>query len=433
MDTTPRADLARFFANRFGMFIHWGLYAMVGRGEWLRNEWSMPNTEFATYLANFNPTHFDPRAWARAAREAGMRYVVVTAKHHEGFCLWDSAHTECKATRTPFGRDALREVVDAFRAEDLRIGLYYSLLDWQHEHYTIDRFHPLRAHPDREALNRGRDLRRYVDYVHAQVRELLSGYGDIDILWFDFSFEATAGDPAKGRAEWRSEELAAMIRQLQPGIIINNRFDLPEQADIETPEQYTLEEPLRDADGRLLPWEGCHSLCAAWCYHQADDEHWKSARQCLNLLIDNVCANGNLLMNVGPTSLGELDARTLARLGAYADWMRHHAAAIHACGCAPDGIPEPRDCRYTYNAQTRRLYVHIMNWPFRFLTLRGLSGRVAYAQMLNDGCQVKFHDADRIEAHPHLRKRTPAGSVVLELPVQQPPVAVPVIELRLKD
>ncbi|MBQ6599320.1 MAG: alpha-L-fucosidase, partial [Lentisphaeria bacterium] len=221
-----KGDSSWFTHDRFGMFIHWGLYSMPARHEWIRNYEQISNEDYEKYFDQFNPDLFDASEWAAAAKNAGMKYVVFTTKHHEGFCMFDSQYTDYKSTNTKCGRDLLREVVDAFRAEGLKIGLYHSLIDWHHPDFTIDSIHPLRNHPDREALNQGRDMSRYRTYLHNQTREILTNYGDIDIIWFDFSYPKAEYNP-KGHDEWGSEELVKMIRSIRPSILINNRLDLP--------------------------------------------------------------------------------------------------------------------------------------------------------------------------------------------------------------
>ncbi len=220
-----------FVNDRFGMFIHWGLYALPARHEWVKQREELSDEQYAPYFKYFNPVRFDPGKWADLAREAGMKYMVITSKHHDGFCLWDSQHTDYKATNTPWGKDLLAEVVAAFRSRGLKIGFYYSLIDWRHPDFTVDRIHAQRNHPDRAGLNRGRDMSKYRDYMKDQVRELLSNYGKIDVIWYDFSYP---GEDGKGRDDWDSPGLEALSRSLQPGIIINNRLDLPSSADFHT-------------------------------------------------------------------------------------------------------------------------------------------------------------------------------------------------------
>ncbi len=424
-----KGDTGWFTHDRFGMFIHWGLYSMPGRHEWIRNYEEIPNEDYEKYFEQFNPDLFNPKEWAKAAREAGMKYFVITTKHHEGFCMWDTKYTDYKITNTPCGRDLLREIVDAFRAEGLKVGFYHSLIDWHHPDFTVDNVHPLRNRPDRAKLNEGRDMARYREYLHNQVRELLTEFGKIDIIWFDFSYPQW-GEDGKGHADWDSEGLVRMIRELQPGIMINNRLDLPGGGDVITPEQNTPDDPVTDENGNPVVWEGCQTFSGSWGYHR-DELTWKSAKQCIDMLINHVCRNGNLLMNVGPTSRGYIDHRAMERLKAYAEWMKYHSRSIYGCGMA-EGLVEPRDCRYTYNRETNRLYLHIMNWPFKHIHLKGLSGKVKYAQFLHDGSEVKMRDSANAQVHVSLSHKTPAGAVTVDLPVVKPAVEVPVIELILK-
>ena len=192
---TP-GDTSWFVHDRFGLFIHWGTYALAARHEWVKQYEQIPDEVYDQYFRHFDPDLYDPEVWAQAAADAGMKYFVVTTKHHEGFCLWDSALTDYKATNTPYGRDVLRPMVDAFRARNLRVGFYHSLIDWHHPHFVIDDVHPSRNHPERARLNAERDQRLYAEYLHGQVRELLTQFGDVDILWLDFSYPGPNG---KGR------------------------------------------------------------------------------------------------------------------------------------------------------------------------------------------------------------------------------------------
>src|SRR5947209_8215789 len=295
-----RGETGWFVQDRFGMFIHWGLYAAAARHEWVQNREEIDEAAYRKYFEHFDPDLYDPKAWARAAREAGMKYFVVTTKHHEGFCLWDSKHTDWKAPNTPCGKDLLRPLVEAFRAEGLKVGFYYSLIDWHHPEFPIDVFHPLRNRPDAAELNKSRDVRKYAAYMRDQVRELLTDFGRIDILWFDFSYPTSEykGLPGKGHADWESEKLLALVRELQPHVIVDNRLDLPaENADIHTPEQFQPREWVQ-VDGKPVVWEACQTFSGSWGYHR-DEASWKSPEQLVRMLINTVATGGNLLMNVG--------------------------------------------------------------------------------------------------------------------------------------
>jgi alpha-L-fucosidase len=423
----PEEKKAWFTHDRFGMFIHWGIYALAARHEWVKSREEIDDQGYQRYFDAFDPDLYDPKGWARRAREAGMKYVVLTAKHHDGFCLWDSKATDYKATKTPHGRDLLAPFVEAFRAEGLKVGLYYSLLDWHHPDFAIDMYHPLRNRENAAALNVGREITRYAAYMREQVTELLTGYGKIDILWFDFSYEGRTykGLPGKGRDDWQSVELLKLVRRLAPDIIVNNRLDIASNTpDVITPEQYTPRTPPL-INGKEATWEMCQTFSGSWGYHR-DEESWKSPKQLIQILIDGVALGGNLLMNIGPTARGTFDQRAIDALEAYAKWMHLHSRAIYGAGrsayIAPDG------CRYTQKGN--RLYLHIYNWPNRYVHLDGLAGKVKYAQLLDDASEVSWVGAS---TDPHFVPPVGETTLTLDLPVKQPDVVIPVVELFLKD
>ena len=425
-----KAERMRWWTEaRFGMFIHWGLYAQPARHEWVKKYERMTNENYRKYFDIFNPDLYDPREWARMARAGGMKYAVITSKHHEGFCLFDSEYTDYKATNTPAHRDLIRPWVDAFRAEGLRVGFYYSLLDWHHPSYTIDRNHPQSAKTDEEytRLNQGRDMGVYRQYIKDQVRELLTNYGRIDIIWLDFSFPGKNG---KGRADWDSENLLKMVRELQPGIIVNDRLDLLDVEggwDFRSPEQFKPRQWVT-MNGVRVPWETCQTFSGSWGYYR-DEMTWKDTRQLLVLLIETVSKGGNLLLNVGPTARGTFDDRAQQRLREIGRWMQANSPSIHGCTQAPEGFKAPESSLLTYNPGTKRLYVHLLDWPLGQLTLEGYADRVNYAQLLHDASEVRMS----------LRKDTTwiseeakSGDLILRLPMVKPSVEIPVIELFLK-
>lgn len=415
-----------FVRDRFGLFVHWGLYALPARHEWVKNRERLTDEHYDRYFRRFDPDRYDPAAWARAARAAGMRYVVLTAKHHEGFCLWDSALTDYKATNTPAGRDLLRPFVEAFRAEGLKVGFYYSLIDWHHPDFTVDAVHPQRDDAAARAANAGRDMARYRAYLHGQVRELLTGYGPIDIFWFDFSYPGRPGG-GKGRDDWDSEGLVNLVREFGPQTIINDRLDLPGSADMVTPEQYQPRGWMARG-GRPVVWEACQTLNGSWGYDR-DNLHWKTPEQLVRLLVDTVAKGGNLLLNVGPNGRGEFGPRAEATLAAIGDWLRPHGRAIY--GCTASDFAPPPDCRFTQRGD--RLYLHLFAWPFRHVHLDGLAGRVAYAQLLHDASEIKLLALDPHAQAQNTEMAGTAGSLTLELPIEKPAVTVPVIELFLND
>jgi len=413
---------------RFGMFIHWGLYALPARHEWVKNNEKITDEAYQKYFDHFNPDLYNPVEWARAAKNAGMKYIVITSKHHEGFCLWDSKYTDYKAPKTPAGRDLLKPLVEAARAEGLKIGFYYSLLDWHHPDYTVDRCHPMWGNKEFMEKAKARDFGRYQEYLYNQVRELMTEFGTIDALFMDFSFP---GKDGKGRADWQSEKLIKMIRELQPGIVVDDRLDLldvPGGWDYRTPEQEMPKEWVQ-LDGRPVPWETCQTFSGSWGYYR-DETSWKSTNQLIGMLIETVSKGGNLLLNVGPTARGTFDRRATDRLQAMGEWMKVNSRSIYGCTQAPAEFPVPQNCLLTYNPAAKRLYVHVLRWPIDILRLDGFAGKVAYAQLLNDASEIRYTEEGLEPAGKKGEKV--ANSLVLELPIAKPGVEIPVIELFLK-
>lgn len=407
---------------RFGMFIHWGLYSMPARHEWVKNRERMTNEQYQKYFELFNPDLYNPKEWARMAREAGMKYVVLTAKHHEGFCLFDSKYTDYKSTNTPVKKDLIKEFVEAFRAEGLKVGFYYSLIDWHHPDYTIDRNHPQRQESDAEyeRLNKGKDMNKYREYMKNQVRELLTNYGEISIMWFDFSFPGKNG---KGRDDWDSENLLKLARSLQPGIIVDDRLDLRDVEggwDFTTPEQYKVEK-WPEVNGKRVPWETCQTFSGSWGYYR-DETTWKSTAQLLELLIESVSKGGNLLLNVGPTARGTFDYRAQERLKAMGEWMKVNSRSIYGCTEAPAGITAPPNTLLTYNPSTNRLYIHLLVYPLGRLTITDMADKVKYVQFLHDASEVSMSTP----------REGNKNDLSLSLPVLKPPVEIPVLEVCLK-
>jgi alpha-L-fucosidase len=413
--------------DRFGMFIHWGLYALPARHEWVKNQERITDSAYQKYFDNFNPDLFQPKEWAKMAKAAGMKYAVLTSKHHEGFCLFDSKYTDYKSTKTQAKRDLVKEFVEAFRAEGLKVGFYYSLIDWHHPDFPIDRNHPQRSSdPTAYAkLNKGKDMARYRDYLHKQVAELLTNYGKIDLMWMDFSYPGADG---KGKEDWGSVELIKMVRKLQPEIIVNDRLDLREYedgGDFVTPEQYKVAEwPMEN--GKRVAWETCQTFSGSWGYYR-DENTWKDNKQLLTLLIESVSKGGNVLLNVGPTARGTFDLRAQKALSKMGGWMAVNSRSIYGCTQA-DGFVKPDNCLLTYNPVTKRLYVHLLDYPLQKIVLPGLKGKVKYAQFLHDGSEILPVDRD---GFGYKQASGTAGDLNLSLPVIKPDTEIPVIELIL--
>lgn len=437
MKPTSTADTRWFTHDRFGLFIHWGLYALPARHEWVKHYENIPDDVYDRYFKRFDPDLYDPTLWAKAAGDAGMKYYVITTKHHEGFCLWDSKLTNYKATKTPAGRDLLKPMVKAFRDQGLRTGFYHSLIDWNHPHFTLDDLHSLRNHPDRAKLNKGRDQKKYIAYLHGQVRELVTQFGPLDILWFDFSYPSGAKDrPAnwvgKGRDDWDSANLVKLVRKHQPKVIIDDRLDLPGSGDIKTPEQFQPRQ-WPTVDGKPVVWEACQTFSGSWGYHR-DEMTWRGTDELIRTLIDCVSKGGNLLLNVGPTGRGEFDERALSRLAGIGEWMKRHSRSIYGCTQAPAEFKTPQNCLLTYNPQKKRLYVHVLAWPYKHLHLDGLPfvERVEYAQLLHDASEVAMRGVEAWQLY-HAGDGMTDKTLSLTLPQMKPNVTVPVIELFLKD
>lgn len=430
--------------DRFGMFIHWGLYSLPARHEWVKTRERINNEEYQRYFDHFDPDMYDPRTWAKTAKDAGMKHFVISTKHHEGFCLWDSEYTDYKVTNTPYGKDLLEPMVEAFREEGLRVGFYHSLVDWHHPEFPCDRFHPMRDNKEFREKDKTRNIRKYAQYLHAQVRELLTKFGRIDYIFFDLLYPSEPGknvddwdfpypgEGRKGRDDWQSQKLLKMVRELQPHILVNDRLDLngvPGGWDFKTSEQFIVRERMK-VDGKRVLWETNQTFSGSWGYHR-DEASWKSLEQLVQMLIDTVSKGGNFLLNVGPTARGEFDERAMDRLSGIGKWMRYHSRSVYGCTQAPQEFKTPQDSRLTYNPTRNRLYVHVFAWPFEELHLDGFAGKVEYAQLLNDASEIRFRQP-RWQEYTGADKSTFKDSVILQLPVRKPNVTVPVIELFLR-
>lgn len=348
--------------SRFGMFIHFGLYSIPARGEWVRSNEHMPEEDYMPFFRQFNPKGFDASRWTSQAKEAGMKYIVLTAKHHDGFCLFDSAYTDFKSTNTPFGRDIVREVLDAARKEGLKVGLYYSLLDWHHKDYPhfSDRYHPMRGNENYR--DDDRHFENYIDYLYNQVRELCTNYGKLDLMWFDFAYDDMRGE------KWKAGKLVDMVRSLQPGIIINNRLEASGEGygslaegkptkyhgDFITPEKMLPPEGIKDKNGKDLCWEACVTMNNSWGYTR-DDHNYKSPDMVIKKLVECVSKGGNFLLNVGPDGNGEFPPEAVNILKTLGEWMSINGESIYGCGKAY--LPKPELGRYTQNGNV--LYLHL--------------------------------------------------------------------------
>jgi len=345
---------------RFGMFIHWGLYSVLGRHEWAMEEEGIPVAEYEQLAKRFTPKPQSARAWARLAKAAGQKYMVMTTKHHEGFCNFDTKLTNYCAPKQACGRDLVREFVDAARAEGLRVGFYYSLMDWHHPDGA-------RCAHDEAAR------RRFVDYTHGLVRELCSNYGKVDVLWYDVDWPLTPQG-------WESAEMNRMVRQLQPEIIINNRSGVPE--DFSTPEQHIEAVANRN-------WESCMTMNDSWGYHRADDD-WKTAKTIVRNLIHCARDGGNYLLNIGPKGDGSIPDESVQILTKVGKWMQRNGDTIYTS--QPCRVRSSAFAGFTRKGNT--LYVHVHYWPGETVSIGGLLPKVKSARLHVSGAEVPF-DQDR--------------------------------------
>lgn len=386
--------MAWFQEDRFGMFIHFGLYAIPARGEWVRNWEQMPKEDYQPFFEEFNPVDLDMKEWARIAKDAGMRYAVLTSKHHDGFCLFDSKLTDYKVSNTPYQRDIVREFLEAFRAEGIKVGLYFSLIDWQHPdfpHYG-DRHHPARN--DKRFEGKQHNFDRYLDYMHGQVEELCRDYGKLDLLWFDFSYDELSGEG------WRGSQLVDMVRRLQPDIILNNRLGgsgegygslmqgnpSPYSGDFVCPEQIIPPDGMRDIKGKPVVWEACITMNNHWGYN-ATDKNFKPADMLVRKLVECVSKDGNLLLNVGPDARGRIPEESVMILAQIGRWMHDNSRSIYGCGAA--SLQKPDFGRVTQNK--KKLYFHVMDNPIGYVRLEGLKAeQVEKARLLKTGHELRL-------------------------------------------
>jgi alpha-L-fucosidase len=341
---------------KFGLFVHWGPVSLKGteigwsrggerRGRNDKTTGEIPVEVYDNLYQQFNPTQFDAKEWVATAQAAGMKYLVFTSKHHDGFCEFDSKLTTYTIMSSPFKRDVVGEIAKACHDAGLKVGWYYSPPDWHH--------------PDYRTANHA----RYIEYLHGQLRELCTNYGKIDIIWFD----GLGGKPD----DWDSTALIRMIRELQPGVIINNRAGLP--ADHDTPEQRIGKSQTNRA------WESCITICRQWAWKPNDE--MKSLKQCIQTLVQVVGGDGNLLFNVGPMPTGEIEPRQIERLREMGEWLKKYGESIYGTRGGPF---EPAKWGATTHKGSK-VYVHIFNWPADTITLPAIPQKIASFSVLTGG------------------------------------------------
>lgn len=375
---------------RFGLFIHWGLYSIpagewkgnTNHAEWIRTTAQIPLAEYDQFVGQFNPVKFNAAEFVRMAKNAGMKYIVITSKHHDGFCLFDSKYTDFDVMSTPFKRDILRELADACHKEGIKMCWYHSIMDWHHPDYLP------RREWEKDRPTAGADFDRYVQHMKNQLKELLTNYGEIGVLWFDGEWEST----------WNTRygtDLYNYVRSLQPNIIINNRVGAGRSGmegftkagefsgDYGTPEQEIPATGLPDVN-----WETCMTMNNNWGYNKNDD-HWKSAEDLIHKLADIASKGGNFLLNVGPTSEGVFPQPSIDRLRGIGDWMKLNGEAIYGTKASPFKSLAWGRCTQKSIDGAVRLYLHVFNWPSDGkLVVSGILNQAKQAFLLKDATRA---------------------------------------------
>ncbi len=394
-----------FDTARFGMFVHWSHCSQAGievswplvggAGAVIPGASPIGVDEYHALARTFDPAPGAPREWARLARQAGMQYAVLTTKHHDGYALFDTKLSDHSTVHSPCGRDLVREYVDAFRAEGLRIGFYFSLIDWHHPDYPAftDADRPYRWGQWRQPSPE--QWERYLAFMLGQVRELLTSYGQVDVFWFDGGWE-------RSRDQWRAADLEALIRELRPGILLNDR--LAGGGDYWTPEQFVPAQP------PARRWETCMTMNESWGYNPADTAY-KSPRDVIHSLCEVASRGGNLLLNVSPMADGALPPEQVERLATVAEWMERNRESI--VGTTP-GL-EPWQFYGTSTRRGDRVYVHCLMRPYDVVTVRGLHVRkVRRVTALATGEDLAF--TTRISAMDRLLNPDPVGELHITVP-----------------
>ena len=417
---------------RFGLFIHWGLYSIpagewkgtTNHAEWIRTTAQIPLSEYDKFVAQFNPAQFDARSWVQMAKDAGMKYIVITSKHHDGFCMFDSKFTDFDITSTPFTRDVLKELSDECHKEGIKICWYYSIMDWHHPDYLPRR----EWEKDRSADSANFD--RYVRYMKNELKELLTNYGEIGVLWFDGEWEEN-WNPQRGK------DLYAYVRKLQPNIIINNRVGAGRSGmegmnkegefagDFGTPEQEIPGIGVADVD-----WESCMTMNDHWGYNKHDN-NWKSGKELVQDLADIASKGGNFLLNIGPTGEGVFPPQSVERLRVMGAWMKTNGESIYGTSASPFTRLNWGRCTQKPVEDGTRLYLHVFDWPTDgMLVVPGVLNFPKTAFLLADASKSPLRVVRKEDALMIRVPRTPPDSlnsiVVLDIAgkpdIDNPPV-----------
>ena len=399
-EAATRARRMRWWHEaKFGMFIHWGLYSLIGQQEWVMESEGIPIPQYEILARHFHPKQGAAREWARLAKAAGQKYMVMTTKHHEGFCMFDTKLTDYCASKQGPGRDLVREFVEAARAEGMRVGFYYSLMDWHHPDGA-------RCATDEAAR------KRFVEYTHGLIRELMTNYGRIDILWYDVDWPLTP-------EQWEAERMNRMVFELQPDIVVNNRNGL--EGDFSTPEQHV------EASKKGRAWEACMTLNEGWGYQAADHE-WKTPRTVIDNLARCAQGGGNYLLNIGPDGEGNVPAASVQILEDVGRWLATNGEAIY--GTERGNFPSFGN----YDNFSRRgntLYIHVYFWPGKTPAAQWLSFFRPPTVVAVGGVQGRALSARLLKTGQKLALRQDAYSLqITGLPVEPPDDPVTVIAVE---
>jgi alpha-L-fucosidase len=405
---SPEERLRWFKESKFGMFIHWGAYSEIGRHEWIRHQAQIPQAEYDVYARRFNPAKFNADAWVDLAKNAGAKYIVITSKHHDGFSIYRSQVSDYDMEITPYAGDPLKQLAAAAKKKDMRLGFYHSIMDWRHPDYR-----PRRAWEYPKNYKEGGDNNRYIDYMKAQIRELLTGYGDVAMIWFDGEWEHTLAE-AK-----RDDEVYDFIRGLQPNALINDRLyerKSGSRGDFGTPEQFVPATGVKDPSGKAALWEACVTINDdSWGYNKYETS-FKTERDLIRMLVEVVSKGGNLLLNVGPKPDGTIQEEFVTRLNAMGRWMKVNSEAIYGTTASPF---ERMSFFGRATAKGNKLYLHVFEWPKDgVLRVAGLRNLVHKARLLADPGRA-------------LTARRDGGDMLIQLPGAAPDEIASVVELTL--
>ena len=386
VENRPLSERGAWFRNaRFGMFIHWGIYSLPAKGEWSYCCDTYSPGEYEDYAKKFNPVNYNPREWAKLAKAAGMKYAVLTSRHHDGFCMFDSHFTDYKITKTPYGKDVVREFLEAFRAEGLKVGLYHSLPDWTHPGYADTESPECMREGGVEVphVPTAEQYNAFTNLVYSHINQLTTEYGKLDLLFLDYTSKTKANLDYFGR-----DRILEMVYRNQPDILVNDRLsyfkDNCPDFDYYTPEICVPNQP-QVVKGREVMWETCATMNDHWGYCR-EDENWKTPEAVVAGLIGCVSRNGNLLLNVGPTELGEIPKGSANVLRALAEWNKTNGESV--TGCGKSEFQPPHGCVYTQKGNS--LYCHFLQTPLGDTILPQLKGKIARATLLRTGEEIEL-------------------------------------------